>query len=114
MSVVHGLSAILETNKPWQEQRPTHKQFDWVREYLGEGELDRIIFRNLSRGDVKDIIERHIQLNTVEKVYKHVGVSQGYVPPLRCMHGGDDLFAKTNRAGMFYDYDYQSGEWEEF
>lgn len=112
MSAVKGLDAILAANKPWQDERPTSKQLDWVREYLGEDELDRIIFRNLSRGEVKDIIGRHIQISSAEKDYKYVG-ERHYVPPVRCFHGTDDLFAKTNSAGHYYDYNYFTGEWDE-
>jgi hypothetical protein len=61
VTVVMGLDKILEVNRPWTEQRPTVKQLDWVRQYLGEDELDKIIIQNWNRGQVSDLITAYIR-----------------------------------------------------
>lgn len=71
MTVVRGLGAIMETNLPWQEKRPTTKQLDWVREHMGEDELDKVIFRNFSRGRVADLITREIETNKALREMAH-------------------------------------------
>jgi hypothetical protein len=60
MTAVRGLTNILNDGS-WREARPTPKQLDFIRDCFGEDEVDRIIFSNLSRGQVADIIDKIIK-----------------------------------------------------
>lgn len=118
MTVVKGLDEILTACRPREEQHPTNKQLDFVLNNIGEDELDRVLMTNMTRGQVTELIgkwiDRQPKVGRPRRNSRYIEAETAhYGRNIKCYYGNDDLFAETNHAGMFYDYDYETGEWDD-
>lgn len=84
-TVVRGLDAICRSR---EEQNPTVKQLDFVRDVIGEEELDRVLMLNLNRGQVTKIIKDWDA--SQKRPNRYWDYVNGDYRQFRLEHAGDD------------------------